>query len=193
MRSEKGLGHWATGLLATVAACCCCKPHLPTLFIFKVKFAGSLFKYSLLKYFLIALKMRQLRKLWIWVWNWMKSPPKIANYWEKWTYNQVVIISEEHKSGVTEYFWAGWRLSSAYLQAAWNYLVFHQSSSRKMINTEFYPKGRVRYSCDLRSPKPWRYIFFRNLAKSNVHPLDSLQFFFLCHSCARTKWKIVSL
>ena len=144
VRSEKGLGHWATGLLATVAACCCCKPHLPTLFIFKVKFAGSLFKYSLLKYFLIALKMRQLRKLWIWVWNWMKSPPKIANYWEKWTYNQVVIISEEHKSGVTEYFWAGWRLSSAYLQAAWNYLVFHQSSWRKMINTEFYPKGRVR-------------------------------------------------
>ena len=133
VRSEKGVGHWATGLLATVAACCCCKPHLPTLFIFKVKFAGSLFKYSLSKYFLIALKMRQLRKLWIWVWHWMKSPPKIANYWEKWTYNQVVIISEEHKSGVTEYFWAGWRLSSAYLQAAWNYLVFHQSSSGKMI------------------------------------------------------------
>ena len=29
VRSEKGLGHWATGLLATVAACCCCNPHLP--------------------------------------------------------------------------------------------------------------------------------------------------------------------
>ena len=53
-------------------------------------------------------------------------------------YNQVVIISEEHKSGVTWYFWAGWRLFSAYLQVAWSYLVFHQSSSKKMINTKFF-------------------------------------------------------
>ena len=96
-------------------------------------------------------------------------------------YNWVFNISEEHKSGVTEYFWAGWRLSSKYLQAAWNYLVFHQSSSKKMINTKSYPICRVRIFKWSQITKALKCIFLRKLAKTKVHFLDGLQFFLLSH------------